>query len=684
MTMSNLTPLHHPVRTLRLVALAFASLLLLGVPAPAAQPAPSDDAPVAISAIAQRTTTQPGDRFAVAVVLEFAEGWHVWPHVPVVPKELDGVTATPTDLGIPSEGTSKGITAFPSLAQWPKPAAVETGAFTGDPIRLLSYAQSAVIFLPVRVDDNATPGPAHVSVEVSFQACNETTCQPPTSLTATAAFEIVAAGTLSTDSPSGDAFKGFDQSVLAEITGVPSTSVQLEASSPPRQLPSLFGVQLPSPDSAVGVFVLLLVSILGGASLNLTPCVLPVIPIKVMTLVQHANSPGRTFALGVWMFLGVVAFWVAVGLPMAVFSAVLDPSRLIFGTWWVTLSLGLIITAMGLGIMGLFTFNLPQSVYLINPKADTPGGSFFFGVMTAVLGLPCFGFVAGGLLVGAPSLGGFRIMVIFTGLGLGMAVPYLVLSAKPGLVHKIPRTGPASDLVKQVMGLLLLAAAAFFVAAGIQTLLHERPYLSKSFGWWVVAFFVTLAGGWLALRTVQISRAALPRVVLPFVSLLAVGVTIAFAAGMSRTAREDWERSEMTTSGPGALITGAWHEYSAARFEQAILAERVVVVDFTADWCINCKVLKQTILDTEPVRSRLQQDDVVLLEVDLTSSSAPGWTFLQSLGQTGVPTLAIFGPGASKPIVYNVYTPSVVIAAIERAKGPPATAAAAPTIPTRP
>src|SRR5690606_24596669 len=137
-------------------------------------------------------------------------------------------------------------------------------------------------------------------------------------------------------------------------------------------------------------------------------------------------------------------------------------------------------------------------------RADSPSGSFMFGVMTAVLGLPCFGFVAGGLLAGAATLPPLLIMVIFLGLGVGMAAPYLVLSAYPNLVNKVPRTGPASELVKQVMGLLLLAAAAFFVAAGVKALLLEKPWLSESIAWWAVAFFITIAGLWLAFRTLQI------------------------------------------------------------------------------------------------------------------------------------------------------------------------------------
>ena len=96
---------------------------------------------------------------------------------------------------------------------------------------------------------------------------------------------------------------------------------------------------------------------------------------------------------------------------------------------------------------------------------------------------------------------------------------------------------------------------------------------------------------------------------------------------------------------------------------------KTIVVDFTADWCINCKFLKRTVLDRDPVRARITGDNYVLLEVDNTSSSAPGWKYLESLGQTGVPTLAIYGPAISKPIILNAYTPATVMDALDRAEG---------------
>jgi thiol:disulfide interchange protein DsbD len=640
--------------------------LLLAAGGAAAQPgvkaAGHGEEPVVVRAVARHTEVRPGDTLVIAVVMQHGEGYHTWPHAGVpLPAAIDEF-ALRTKIGLGRVGGDGDdqdlppvvVPPFVSLVgiQWPEAHPAEVPDFnTGGRQRVPLFSGTAVAFLVVKVAPDAPAGEAEIPVGVFYQACDEQVCLPPQSPV------IRVRVTVSPGAGSGGGkvaepalFAAYDPGAAAPPPAEPAPAQAGPVGS--ARAPSLFGLAVGG-----GTLVLFLAAALGGAILNLTPCVLPVIPIKIMTLVQHAGTRRRRVTLGLWMALGVVAFWFAIGLPMALVNATLDPSRLIFGTWWVTLSLGLLIAAMGLGVMGLFSLNLPQSVYLVSAKADTPTGSFMFGVMTAVLGLPCFGFVAGGLLAGAATLPASAIMVIFTGLGVGMAAPYLVLAVWPALLAKIPRTGPASELVKQVMGLLLLAAAAYFVAAGLKTLLLDKPHLKSAMGWWAAAFFVVLAGAWLSLRILRIARRTWPKVVMPAASLAAAAAAVLFAAGLS---------------------TPGWLEYDRAAIDRALKAGKIVVADFTADWCINCKVLKRTVLDRDPVRSRLEGSDVARFEVDLSSTSAPGWAFLNELGYGNVPTLAIFGPGLSQPIVMNAYTPATVLDAIERAKGPAVASAAKP------
>ncbi|MEM8836367.1 MAG: thioredoxin family protein, partial [Planctomycetota bacterium] len=343
------------------------------------------------------------------------------------------------------------------------------------------------------------------------------------------------------------------------------------------------------------------------------------------------------------------------GVLAASFTELADPSR-IFGIWWFTFAMGAIITALGIGSMGAFSINLPQSVYKVNPKADSAHGSFLFGVMTAILGLPCFGFVAGALLPIAASLGTLITILVFVSLGVGMALPYLVLSAKPSLVEKVPRTGPASELVKQVMGLLLIAAGVYFLGSGLLALFSGNatvlPWWGKVVHWWLVAFAALAAGGWLAWRTVAITKRALPSLAMSLAGLLIAGGGAYAAIDSTVEARNNF-----------------WNPYSEEAFTQALDDGRIIVVDFTAEWCLNCKALKKAVLNRNPVKPQLLSDQVVPITADLTSSSAPGWDFLRDLGQTGIPTLAVFGPGLERPWVANAYTSQQVLDAIERARG---------------
>ncbi len=657
-----------------------------------------------VSAVAERGPVYPGDQFAVAIVMDFAEGWHAWPNKPVLPPELGtDFDAIPTVIKFPGDAPA-GWTVHTGFTQWPKPHGIVTSV-TGTPIEILSYSDRSIAFVPVTLSAETKPGDFTLKFQVGYQACDDTTCLRFTTATAEVSISVVAipaSGTPPESKPSNPAmFKDFDGVVFAKIaSGEPAppdatptpgaasnAAPGTDAASQPTNMPptntrpNLFGYELPAATSFLGVLVLFLASFLGGAILNLTPCVLPVIPIKVMTLSQHAGgSLSKTLILGFWMALGVTLFWVAIGVPMAVLGAAADPSRYIFGTWWITLSLGIIIVAAGLGIMGLFTFNLPQSLYMINPKADTAWGSFVFGIMTAVFGLPCFGLVAGGLLAIVASVPGIVTMVIFAGIGMGMAAPYLILAAFPKLMEKIPRTGPASELVKQVMGLLLLAAAAYFISGGIAGLLSAKPYLEDTIAWWAVAFFVLVASVWLTMRTFQIAKKTWPKIVMPIIAILGVLIFGGIADAMSQTAKIDYQKqlAARGSGGGSTLVPGTWVKWEPAHVEAARASGKIVIADFTARWCLNCKLWKAQFLDTDPVRSELVNNNVVMLKVELGDDFAPGWEWLRSFGRTGIPTVIVFEPGLKNPIIMNVYNSTTVMDALRKAKQAGATASLPP------
>jgi len=659
-------------------------LLILSLTAlsPAAAQPPDMQPRVAVSVEWSHDAYLPGSQGAMAVILDIEAGWHVYPGKGS-PDAPEVYIPTTVDVTLPAGWTQGKI-------HWPQAHEVLFG-FEGSQERLKVYEGHAVVLIPFSVDPAATPGPADATVAVGYQPCDDKSCEPPTDQTLRLNTRIVAEASAVSASANPTLTSAFAD-LLSQRVDIPggieqasppsldSTTTLPATSTPAPEARRFFGIPMPRQGGVLNLIILASLSALGGFILNLTPCVLPVIPIKIMTIMQHANHPGRSLMLGLWMALGVIAFWTALGVPVAFFTGISDPSRL-FGIWWLTLGIGVLIAAMGVGIMGLFTIQLPQAVYAVNPKADSAWGSFVFGVMTGVLGLPCFGFVAGALLVGVATMPPSMVMTIFTSLGVGMALPYIVLSANPKLLERLPRTGPASELVKQVMGLLLLAAAAFFIGAGLNALVRERPYLAHQLQFWAVAIFCGLAGLWLIVRTFQITSGAASRAVFTVVGLIIGSLALLYAWDATAKAKVDWavrQAALAAAGGEAGYIHGAWNPWTPAAFEKARADGHVVVLDFTADWCINCKIIKAAVLNKEPVLSELNRDDVVKFTVDLTSTTDPGWDYLHGLGQTGIPLLVVYTPSRDDPWQANAYTSQQVMDAVNNARNGSKTAKAGP------
>jgi suppressor for copper-sensitivity B len=617
--------------------------------------APKDDEPeVSLSIETSESQVSRGSEVILAVTLDHQEHYHSNLNKPIVPKEMGDFYPVPTTIQVPD---IVGLSFGP--IQWPAPVEVDVDFFfTGTPIKFLVYTGKAVVYVPVTISADVPMGEQTIELKVTYQACNETTCLAPETVKLAQTITIVDA---SVESGARSAiFDGYDPNGPSVDAGMQSAGP--EADEPFKIERRFLGlIVIPEPDSLAGIAVLALSAAIGGFILNLTPCVLPVIPIKVMTISNHAGeSKSKAFMLSMWMAIGVVTFWVGIGIPVAFVARKLDPS-IIFGIWWLTAIIGIVIALMGVGIMGLFQIKLPQKVYMVNPKADSASGSFVFGVMTAVLGLPCFGFVAGALLAGAATMPSFVVLTVFAFMGIGMATPYVVLAMFPKLIDKLPRTGPASELVKQIMGLLMIAAAAYFLGTSVISFGsgHEWvfPWWGKAVHWWVIGITGVAAGGWLLIQTVRISKRVGPRLVFGFIGLFIALSGSGLAYNQTNHLYENF-------------VENLWQPFSPEFLETTLASGQIVVLDFTAEWCLNCKALEATILSRSPVKPELLADDVVPMVADLTSMSAPGWDFLRDeLGQTGIPLLVVYAPGSSEPIwLSNAYSPGQVVDAISRAR----------------
>ncbi len=604
--------------------------------------------PVGVSAALSKSALRPGDQAAVAVIFEVEQPWHVWPNEPETPEGLDGFTPIPTVIELaPGKPEAGDVRVGIGSIQWPDAKPFTTMAGGGAAaVSIKAYAGRAVAFIPIVVDPAAQAGERTLHVAVSWQACDENVCMPPDGTTLAIKLPIVAS-----DQPSEatrpDVFKDFDPSVFARLS---TSGPALASSSKPLEF-ALFGKKLITimPGGLGGLFLLLVMAALGGFLLNLTPCVLPVIPIKILSLSAAAGNPARCLYLGLMMSIGVVAFWLAIGGAIAFISSFKAINQL-FQVPWFSLGVGLFIGIMGVGMIGLFSVKLPQAVYMLDPKRESAVGSVLFGIMTAILSTPCTAPFMGTAAAWAAKQPPIVTLATFGAIGLGMALPYLILAAKPKLVKRVPKSGPASVLVKEVMGLLMLAVAAFFIGTGLDPLLRTAIDPPIRVHWWVVAGFVALAMAWLVYRTFKVTPKPVPRA---FWAAFAVLFTLAnFAIARS-----------LTDHGPID-----WVAYTPERFQERIAKGEVVVMDFTAEWCLNCKALESGVLHQKEVAELLQSQGVTPMKVDLTGRNEPGQAKLKSLNWVGIPLLAIFGPGLDEPLRYDTYTPSTVKNAIERAR----------------
>jgi thiol:disulfide interchange protein DsbD len=512
--------------------------------------------------------------------------------------------------------------------------------FTGKPIELISYHEPTTVFVPVMVMADAQPGKGMIVLSVRYQACDDAQCFVPQEVALTIPIEIVSANATITPAPDASKFTGFDASVLPKIDKEAEKQTEFDF------LGYKFSV-------SSGAFVLIaLIAFVAGVLMNFTPCVLPVIPIKILSIQSHAKSPGKLVYFGTIYCLGIVTLYAILGL-MA-FGLITGGKKFdwgqIFTIPWFVIAMSLIIAIMAVGMLGLFEIRLPNFVYAVNPTGETALGNFIGGVLTGILAVPCTGPLLGATLAWIftqPPVIGLGTFIV---MGLGMASPYALLMAFPGLVSKMPRGGPGSELLKKVLGVFLLSVAAFLAG----NLTPER------WPWFIIgAIFISgcvvlIVGAWKMLRSQH------AKVINTIFGTIGIVGGLWTTYSLTKPPPVDWR---VFRDKPDAEIQSA--------IAQSTTEGKVTVVDFTAKWCTNCHVIEKNVIYAEDSVKALKAPDVQEFKIDLTNAGdAQGWqTVRQISGGGGIPLIAIFGPGLDKPIYFqSFFKPSDLIEAINKAR----------------
>lgn len=420
----------------------------------------------------------------------------------------------------------------------------------------------------------------------------------------------------------------------------------------------------------------LLASFLGGVLLNFMPCVFPILSIKVLSFINYAQKDGRAAKIhGIAFTLGVlVSFWI---LAAIIISVRLGGTELGWGFQLQspTFVAALIIVFITLSLILLSGATLGLTLQRWAGRWRLSGdylGSFASGILATAVATPCTAPFMSTALAATLTLPPTESAAIFTALGLGMSAPYLVLSFRPHLLKILPKPGEWMESFRQLMAFPLIASSVWLIRVFIRQLGMEPPALELIIDllWGILAIVFAF---WLLYRGRQ-SDQKVSTIALKIVALIviALGVYTAIPTGgeLNKLDEARAKRSSeiaITTDSHGLL----WESYSEARLAKILAQGRNVLLDFTAEWCITCKVNSMVVFGSKEVRDLLVRKDVTLMRGDWTSKDSTITAALNRYGRNGVPLNVILSGPETSPVevLPNVLTPGIVVAALEKLPG---------------
>jgi thiol:disulfide interchange protein DsbD len=320
-----------------------------------------------------------------------------------------------------------------------------------------------------------------------------------------------------------------------------------------------------------------------GMVLNFMPCVLPVMPIKIQALLRETSGTALSRMVAAAALLaGSLAFFIILGMVFAGFGLMWGQQ---FQLPWFRLLLSLFLFAAAIATFTGWSWRLPQWEYRVPMSHHM--GAFLTGALAGILSTPCSGPFLGSVLAYTATRSPLEIMIIFSAIGTGLAFPYVMLMAWPDLLNRLSFNSRLAVGFKIVLGFVLLAGGLFFAQGFLTPLLRQTAWMA-----WVVGL-----GSWLVVVLTKGPRFKLrPVLILALAMLVVTGFR-----GLSFYPQEDGI---------------AWQAYSDQQLNAA--AGRPVLVEFTANWCINCKALEQTTFRDKRLLETIDRLGVVPLQVDLT------------------------------------------------------------------
>ncbi|PYL59537.1 MAG: thiol:disulfide interchange protein [Verrucomicrobia bacterium] len=408
-----------------------------------------------------------------------------------------------------------------------------------------------------------------------------------------------------------------------------------------------------------GIFTFLLFGFIGGIILNLMPCVLPVISLKIFGFIQQAGqSRQKILRSGIAFTIGIFAWFLALALLLIGLKGAgrdVTWGGFQFTNAYFVLALSVIVLVFALNLFGVFEISLPQSMtrgLLSTSDRKDFVGSFFQGVFATVLATPCtapfLGTALGFAFTQSPAI----ILAMFVAVAAGMSAPYLLLSAQPAWLRFLPKSGPWMLHLKQFMGFLLLATLLFLLYVlgaqrGVEGTIWASCFLL------VISVACWMKGAFAA----PTASAAKRRLVLVLMLVLVFASGIYFIG-------DKFQSTEFASA--DSQLRGGWQLFTPDRLQTELEQGHTVFVDFTAAWCLTCKFNEASVLESAEVRDAFQRHGVVKLKADWTNGDPLITKLLQHFGRPGVPLYVLYPGKNEEPIVFpELLTKGILLEKLE-------------------
>jgi suppressor for copper-sensitivity B len=573
---------------------------------------------VVIEAYAEPASANPGEKLKLVITATPSPGWHLYERNDRDPEHSDG-RGKPTLIVLSKLDGLLLHSITPSSGVKVKPADSVVGE--------QRYHEGPVTWtVELSVPNTAGSEAKTLAGYLAYQLCDKDSCIAPRA----ARFEVpLASGTAP---PESRAPFRFTPASYKEASGAAKSVTY----------------QIAEPITLQRLLVMLSFGILGGLILNLMPCVLPVIGLKVLSFAeQGGQNRSRVFALNLSYSLGLIFVFLVLATAASFLN--LSWGQQFTYTWFKVAMVGLVF-AMALSFLGVWEIPIPGFVGSgkTNELQAKEGlsGAFFKGVFTTILATPCSGPFLGsvfGFTLGQPW---YITYLIFASVGLGMALPYLIIGVQPALVRWLPKPGEWMDTFKQIMGFVLLGTVVYLFT----TIAEEYfiPTLAMMMGIWFGCWFIGRVPAW----------AELP--------------AKARGWGMGLVATTAVTAGSFYFLAPWPHLY-EWKPYSAEALAKAQSEGKTVMVDFTASWCQTCQYNFFFAINTFGVKEVVQQNDVVPLLADWSEPSEEIEQKLADLKSRSIPLLVIYP--ANRPgeaiVLKDLLTKQQVVEALEQA-GPSA------------